>query len=186
MFLFCFFLFLFFCFFFFSCLGYWRFRFVTVFLFLLLLFPLSWRRRQLARERKKAYLIAWGVNSCSLVWASYCSFPWQICPFEESVGIDFLLFSLVLTPFCPKEEAIESALKPLISGKRSLIMYSFKFCDNKLMKNAKKFLEGLSSVHQMLLQTTYFGHIMGTIFSFSHHFSWQRWNQDLNLMRAKA
>ena len=50
------------------------------------------------------------MNSCSLVWASYCSFPWQICPFEESVGDVFLLFSLVLTPFCPKEEAIESAL----------------------------------------------------------------------------
>jgi hypothetical protein len=38
--------------------------------------------------------------------------PLANLPFEESVGVDFLLFSLVLTPFCPKEEAIESALTP--------------------------------------------------------------------------
>ena len=50
------------------------------------------------------------MNSCSLKRASYCSFTWQICPFEESVGVDFFLLYLVLTPFCPKEEAIKSAL----------------------------------------------------------------------------
>ena len=32
-------------------------------------------------------------------------------PLANLFGVDFLLFSLILTPFCPKEEAIESALR---------------------------------------------------------------------------
>jgi hypothetical protein len=72
-------------------------------------FRYSWRGRQLARERKKAYFIPRRMNSSSLSWASYCSSASEFRPNEEADVVCFAEFLLYFFGFQPNREADENA-----------------------------------------------------------------------------
>ena len=79
-------------------------------------FCYSWRGRQLARERKKAFFIPIRMNSSFLNWTSYCSSASEFLPNEEADAVCFAELFVIFLSFQPNREADENALMVLFES----------------------------------------------------------------------